>query len=270
MQIAFCSDYPQVGTTCNTVAMATIVALEYNMRSLITNNHFNKNTLELSFIDKSYLNSDLTELSDTGIDALSRFVRSNKITKDNIANYTTTLLRKRLELLIGTTNTNKELYYKSLNDVIDMVLIAANQNYDLVFVDLALENRELAEKVLDYSDLIVINLNQNIHILENYFENHKGALDKSMFVLGRYDYVSRFNEKNIQRKYKLKDNIGIIPYNIEFADACCEGKAIDFFLKNIKADRDDNNYYFIQEVRRTAELMLKRLNIDISIKKLGD
>lgn len=89
-------------------------------------------------------------------------------------------------------------------------------------------------------------------------------------MLGKYDRNSRFNAKALQRKFGIKSGIGVIPYNIEFSDACCEAKALDFIMRNLKAGKDDINYYFIQEVRNTVELILKKLNVDISLKKIGD
>ena len=90
-------------------------------------------------------------------------------------------------------------------------------------------------------------------------------------MFGKYDKNSNFNIKSLQRKFRLlKGKSAIIPYNIHFADACCEGRAIDFFMRNLRAEKDDNNYYFMNEVRKAAQLILNSLNIDVNQKKLGD
>ena len=270
MQLAFWSNYHQTGTTSNLVAVSSMIVLEYRLKVLMAHNHFDRSALETSFIDREYVKNELTALNDVGIDGLSSFIKYNKVDKDNISRYTTTLLKNKFDLLMGTSITNKELYYKDISEVIDVILTLAKDYYDLLLVDVAPEQTETAKKIFDHSDYIVVNLNQNYNIIEDFFEQYSELKEKCLFVMGRYDRNSRFNAKAIQRKFGIKGDIGIIPYNIEFADACCEGKAIDFLMRNLKASKDDPNYYFMQEVRKTVEIILKKLEVNISQKKIGD
>lgn len=271
MRIAFWSNvHGQSATTSNMVAIALMTALEYRLKVLVTHNHFERSTLESSLLEDKYLKNDLMELSDNGIDALARFIRSNKLDKDNIVNYTTSLLKKKLDLLMGTTNTNKELYMKDINNVIDQILKLAEEFYNVVFIDVSSGKNELSNKILKNSDLIVVNLNQNASVLNDFFQMNKDNLEKCIFLIGRYDNNSRINKKNIMRKYNIKKNIAVIPYNIEFSDACSEGRGIDFFLKNMSVKKDDLNYYFIDEVRNAVKLILTHSGIDIIAKKMGD
>lgn len=271
MQIAFWSNvHGQTATTCNMVATALIAALEYRLKILVTHNHFEKSGLETSLIDRKYLKTELTELSDTGIDALSRFIKFNKVDKENIVNYTTTLIRNKLDLLMGTTNTSRELYMNDLNDVIDLILSSAQEYYDLILIDVSSGKNELSSKILEHSKLIVVNLNQNIAVLDDFFENYGSNIDKCVFLIGRYDSDSRLNLKNIKRRYNIKREMSVIPYNVEFSDACSEGRVIDFFTKNIGAKKNDNNYYFMQETRNALESLLSNAGIDTNLKRLGD
>lgn len=271
MQIAFWSIvHGQASTTSNLIAVSLMTALEYRMKLLVTQNHFERSTLESSLINKSYLKKSLTDLGDTGIDALSRFVKFNKVDKDSIVNYTTTILKNRFDLLIGTSNTNKELYFNNLGNVIQTIFDSAQEFYDILFVDVASGYNELSRKIVDKSDLVVVNLNQNVSVLDEFFSSHKDRLDRCVVLISMYDDNSRFNHKMLSRKYGLKNNIGLIPYCREFSDACNDGKAVDFFMRNLNADKDDNNYYFIKEVRNSVELILNKIGIDISLKKIGD
>ncbi len=270
MQVAFWSNYHQTGTTCNLVAVSAMIILEYRLKVLMTHNHFDRSALETSFIDRDYVKNELSSLNDVGIDALSSFIKYNKVDKDNISRYTTTIIKNKLELLVGTSITNKDLYMKDINEVIDIILTHAKSYYDLIFVDVAPGQADTTKKIFEHSDLIVVNLNQNYNIIEDFFEKYSEYKDQCVFLLGKYDRNSRFNAKALQRKFGIKSNIGVVPYNIEFSDACCEAKAIDFIMRNLKAGKDDINYYFIQEVRKTVELILKKLNVDISLKKIGD
>lgn len=271
MRIAFWSNvHGQTATTSNMISIALMTALEYRLKVLITHNHFEMSTLESSLIEMKYLNNEAIELSDNGIDALARFLKSSKLDKDNIVNYTTNILTKKLDMLMGTTHTHKDLYMNDLNNVINQILSLAQEFYDIVLIDVSSGKNELSNKILKNSDIIVVNLNQNINVLNEFFENYKEIMDKCIFLIGRYDSNSRINKKNIMRKYGLKKNISVIPYNIEFSDACSEGKAVDFFLKNVSAKKDDLNYYFLEEVRSAVKMILAHAGIDINTKKLGD
>lgn len=267
MRIAFWSNvHGQTATTSNIIAIALMTALEYRLKVLITHNHFDRSTVETSLIEKKYLKTELMELSDNGIDALARFIKSNKLDKDNIVNYTTTLLNKKLDLLTGTTHTNKEFYISDINNVIDLILNLAKEFYDIVLIDVSSGKNELSSKILKNSDVIVVNLCQNAAVLDEFFEKYREHIEKCIFLVGRYDKDSRFSKKNIMRKYNIKKNIALIPYCIEFSDACSCGTAIDFFLKNISAKKDDLNYYFIEEVRNAVKIILAYAGIDIAAK----
>ncbi|MCX7920454.1 MAG: hypothetical protein N3B21_00305 [Clostridia bacterium] len=271
MRIAFWSNvHGQTATTSNMVAVALMTALEYRLKVLITHNHFEKSTVETSLVDRKYVKYELMDLANSGIDALARFIKSNKLDKENISNYTTTLLKNKLDLLMGTSKTNKELYVNDLNNVIDLILESAKEFYDIVFIDVSSGNNELSSKILQHSEIIVVNLNQNINVLDDFFDNHKDMVDKSVFLIGKYNADSRINKKNIMRRYGIKKNIAVIPYNIEFSDACSEGRAIDLFMRNLAVKKDDLNYMFIEEVRNAVKLILSHAGIDITLKKLGD
>lgn len=260
MQVSFWSNYHQVGTTYNMAAVSVMIALEYRMRILLAHNHFDNSTLEHAFIDKKYTRHELTDLSDTGIDALSRAIRYNKIEKDDISNYTTTVLRNRLDLLIGTTNTNRDIYINNIRDSINKILTSAGCFYDLVFADTGPGIDEITVKILEQSDIVVVNLNQSIHVIEECLSNCSDLNENLFFILGKYDSDSKFNVKAIKNRFGIQD-IYTIPYDIGFADACSESRAVDFFIRNAEADKFDVHYPFISGVRETAEAILDLIGV---------
>lgn len=260
MQIAFWSSYHQVGTTGNMIAVSLYIALRYNMRILMAHNHFGRYTLEAAFIDRSYMEHSLMDLSDTGIDALSRFIKFNRLEKDDISSYTTTVLKNRLDLLIGTRKTNREIYQNDLKDTIHLILQSAASFYDLVLIDTEPGDDEISKKIIENSDLTVVNLSQNPGTIENFLDEHGELAEKALFLLGRYDANSRYSIKRLKRRFNL-NQIYAVPYNIEFADACIEGRAIDFFIRNIEADKNDIHSSFISGVAETAEAVLTTIGV---------
>ena len=56
------------------------------------------------------------------------------------------------------------------------------------------------------------------------------------------------------RLYKsLKgENTFVIPYNTELRDSVSEAKLIQFFLQNMYCEPQDENYYFVEEVKKVS------------------
>jgi len=269
MLVTFWSNFHQSGTTSNAAALSVMIALEYRLRLLITHNQYERSGLETTFLDRQYVQNELMNSRDVGIDALSGFIRYNKADRDNILTFTTTLINKKLDILPGTTITNKELYIRDMSDVMENLLAAVNDAYDLVVVDASGEN-ELKDMIIEHSDLIAINLTQNHNALEHFFSRYGNLSQKCVYILSRYDKDSRLNRKNVMRRYGIKEKLLTIPYNIEFSDACMEGKIIDFLIRNLRADKEDPNYELMKNLREAAEFLLKKLNVNIELKKLGD
>ena len=58
----------------------------------------------------------------------------------------------------------------------------------------------------------------------------------------RYDQVSTYNNTNVTRYMKERQELSVVPYNTLFLEACGEGTIIDFFLRlrNVVDDTDKN------------------------------
>lgn len=272
MQVAFWSTmHGQTGTTSNAIAIACAIALNYQIKTIITHNHFDKSGLEAAFLDKEYIYNSFNQFNDIGIDALGRTMKFNSIDDDYISRYTTSLLKGRLDLLIGTQGSNESLYLSDFNGNFEMVLSAINKHYELVLIDVTAGNNPFAKQVLEQSDIIVVNLNQNVALLETFFaKEYKSLKEKCLIMFGLYNADSKYNIKNIYRRYQFKNPVGTIPYNRGFADAFNEGKMIDFFMKNAEVKKGDINHHFIRDVRKAADNLLECLGIDIKNKKIGD
>jgi hypothetical protein len=87
-----------------------------------------------------------------------------------------------------------------------------------------------------------------------------GINENLFFILGKYDSDSKFNLKAIKKRFGISD-IYTIPYDIGFADACSESRAVDFFIRNAEADKFDVHYPFISGVKETAEAIINRIGI---------
>ena len=206
---------------------------------------------------------------ETGVEGLARVIRSNKITPDIITNYTKVVFKDRFEILLGseastTDGTVIETLYPN-------IINAANQYYDLVFVDLDENVEEETKKTIIHdSDIIVVNMSQRLRSINRFRElkekNQLFASKKVLLLVGRYDKFSKYNSKNITRYLGEKNQVLTIPYNTLFFEAAEEAGVPDLFLRFRKnLDPEDRNAFFIQEIKRASENIIYRLQ-DLQMK----
>lgn len=260
MKISFCSNFHGQGAvTSNVLAVSTIFAKEYKQKVILTQTHFDKNNLQRSLLGSSFDDNDIVQFDNTGIDALIRYSKQGPITDQIVNNCSVSLYKQQLNFVSGTSKKNREVYMKDMISRYAEILNALDRLSDYVFIDTNSGDDELTRITLDESDIVVANFSQNTAVIEEYFTNDrfKQYLNKTVFLIGNYDCNSRYNVNNLSRSIKdlKRDKVAVIPYNVEYLDAQCDGKVLDFFEKNLESSKNDNNYYFIKSVNEAAKLI---------------
>lgn len=259
MKITFWSPvHGQPRTTSNLLVTALYSTLHYNMTNIITQTNFDMNNLEAPLVGTK--TNQYEFFQDVGIDALARSIKSAPLDKENFYNCSISLLNKRLNLLAGTTKSNQEFFENDMEKVINKILKSAEQYYDIVFIDTNSGKNGFTMQVLEKSDLVVINLSQNISIINNFFNEYEFDPKKTFYLIGNYDRNSRNNIRNLRKQYKLlnSSNSSVIPYNTEFLDAQSDGQLIDFITRNIGVTKLDGNKYFMDKVAEASKKILKK------------
>ena len=259
LKVAFWSNFHgQNATTSNMLATSIMAVLLHNSKVFLGQSHFQLNNLENPLLVVSSGDRNAYFMN-VGIDALVRAIKSTYLDEEIIENSTLSYMNKKLILLPSTVKKSQRIYEENLDKTIVSILEASSKYHDLVIMDTNSRQNKITDKIIDATDLIVINLSQNLRVLNDYEENY---LDKFqgknvIYVLGNYNPDSRYNLKNLKKTYSwLKSkNVGLIPYNTEFMDSMSDGKIIPFFYANIMCDKHDSNYYFIQEVKKTTNLI---------------
>ncbi len=269
----------QTGKTMSVAAIATFMAIEHNYRILIVSTTNKEDNFKSCFWEEKKKKRNLgifgpnTNLEvQNGVEGLTRIIRSNKITPDIITNYTKVVFKDRLEVLLGSNQeecNSPEL--QNIEQIYPEIIKAANQYYDVVFVDLD-ENvdEETKKLILDMSDITVVNLSQNLKSI-NKFAVTKVEMTgmqnrRKLILVGRYDKYSKYNSKNITRYLGEKNQVLTVPYNTLFMEASGEAGVPDLFLKFRKmTDTEDVNGFFISEIRRASENIIYRLQ-DLQMK----
>ncbi|MDQ0087508.1 MinD-like ATPase involved in chromosome partitioning or flagellar assembly [Paenibacillus anaericanus] len=272
-QVSFWGVQHGLGVTSNTAALAALIGMEYELKTLISQPQWSDSTLERSFSKSiNHYNRQFIHVSGTGMDALERAVRSNKLERETIKNHTLVIERDRLDLLSGTEKSDK-LRFESSIDVFEVIFEKAQEYYETILLDVhSGMNSPVILNTLQSSDLIVVCLNQNVNVLEKYFLEHQQAWSQELqqiphiVLISQYDADSKYKLRNIAAKYKYKGKIAAIPYNTSFRDCLNDGDVKGFFTKNKYVTKGHENYDFIQEVRRTAQMILTEIGINPQVK----
>lgn len=260
----------EAGNTLSSIALATQMAIEHNMKILLLSTSFKDETIKESFINedqsiKKLFKNSQPKINQAGIEGLDRIIRSNKMSKDIVRDYTEVVLKDRLELLLGLGK-NHEKSYEDIQEDYEKIVLLANQYYDMVIVDI---DRELSEEVkkaiLSHSDVIVLTAIQTAKemvYLTKIYEKEEWNIKKqnSIIVLGKYNNNTKYNVKNISRNiFKQKQLLNTIPYNNLFFEAVQEANVVDLFLNLLRVKDKDENYEFIHEVKRLSEDIQNKL-----------
>lgn len=255
----------ETGQSMSISAIATAMAIEHNYKILLISTDFIDKTLENCFWNSNnkrfslFTKANVMDVSN-GLEGLVRTFASNRASKDVIRSYTKPVLNERLDILQSPKTVNYKDYCNIAN-YYSQIAEVANSYYDIVLIDLSKKlPKEAKEKVLVISDLIVVNLLQNMNSISNFmklktqneFFNKKNVL----IMLGKYNPNSKFSNKNVARLLREKNIPMIVPYNILFADDCFDGRIIDYFLKIQRVQGYDNkDTYFIKQLRSTSEAL---------------
>lgn len=278
----------ETGKTMSLVAIATHMAIDYNNKILVISTTNKEDKMKNCYFEEKQVKklrlgifgeNKSTIESESGIEGIAKIARSNKLTPQIITNYTRVVFKDRLEILLGAekqeekdeenenNENDKDVEEKKkeiAEEYIDLINVAS-MYYDKVFVDLDNNlSEEIRQKILDRSDLIVLNTSQNYASLKKLKENkEKNELLKSpktLILIGRYDKHSKYNSKNVTRYLEEKNQVLTIPYNTLYFEATNEAGVPDLFLKFKKlSDSEDRNAIFIEEVKRATENINYRL-----------
>ena len=260
----------EAGNTLSSIALATQMAIEHNMKILLLSSSFKDETIKESFVNenktiKRLFKNTQPKINQGGIEGLDRIIKSNKMSKDIVKDYTEVVLKDRLELLLGLGK-NHEKSYEDIEQDYEKIVLLANQYYDMVIVDIDRElSQEVKNAIIKHSDIVILTAVQTakeMMYLQNFCENNELGINNknSIILIGKYNKDTKYNVKNISRNiFRQNKLINTIPFNSLFFEAVQEANVIDLFLNLMKVKDKDDNYEFIQEIKRLSTDIQNRL-----------
>lgn len=265
MKIAFWSNFPgQAGTTSNMLSVALMTALRYRLKTLMLQGIYDIHQIDRAFEGKcrnDFIKEERNYYPSKGMDYLIRKSRQNEINQ-SVIKQSAEQVMETAYYIPASVKGSREIFERNMHQVVDASFEGMEEFADVVFIDAGNGSGEIAKKVLEKADLIVVNFNQNSFFMDQFFQERQEFIEKSIFLLSCYDSDSNYNVRNVQRIYRIeKDDLGVIPYNVGFQDAFCEGKVVKFLKGNYNCRKFDKNYYFIKEVQAASLMILRRAGI---------
>lgn len=256
----------EAGKTASLAAIATQISIDNTYKTLIFNAEYNDSSLEECFWPpkkpkkEAFMLGNRADLA-TGTTGVSKAILSNKTSPEIIKYYTKTIYKDRLELLTEDNITQED--YQNQRRTYKEIAKIANRYYNLVLVDISGSPEEsITRSILEESDIVVVNLPQNIKKINEYLElkrtNKVFNTEKTIVLIGRCDKNSKYNAKNLSRQTNIRD-LYPVPYNTQFLEAINEGKITEFFTKFRGRIHPDENTYFLEEVKKNSERILEKL-----------
>ena len=231
----------ETGKTLSIAAIATHMAIEHNYKILVVSTGHKDETLDRCFWqEKKQAKKNLglfgpnTNVGiEDGIVGLETLMKSNRVSPEQVTNYTKIVFKDRLEILPSFKG--EKLEYDEIKTTYPDIISLANNYYDLVFVDLDEEvGEEISKQILEKSNIIMVTLSQRLISINNFMKlrEEEPVLKsiKTLILIGRYDKYSKYTVKNITRYMGEKNKVSTIPYNTLFFEACEEAGVPDLFL----------------------------------------
>lgn len=263
MIVAFTSPvHGQAGTTTNLEAAATMLAMDFHLRMVMTHTHRELSTLERAYA--KLLEGDLFKETG-GIDAIDRLAKCAMLSPESIRDNALSIIKDRLDIIPGTDNPSTDLDL-TIHNVLDMY----KKMYQLMFIDVSSTRDVLSKSVMERADLIVVNLNQNRTVLDSFFGDKDWMSlvngKKVLYCLGAFDRTSRLTKDRIAKEYRISTkDMFTVPYNVRYRDAQNDKHIIDYLMKarTVEKRRFEFNeeVFFVEHVRLLGNAILKTLEL---------
>ena len=201
----------------------------------------------------------------SGMTALLAACKQSDLEREAIRRSALPLVMKSVALFPGLRSEMKMIHGKEVERLEQYLFLEKIlQEYDVTVLDLKSGWHNSAVFYMKQADIAVIVLPQNPGVWKQYKEDRRRLeLKQEMILLGGSTGNSRYGPGQVSRTIfcNPKGTVGVVPWNAGYMDAMSEGRTMEFFLKNVHVRARDENYEFMEETRKTAETIRRRLFI---------
>ena len=196
-----------------------------------------------------------------GINALKMYIRKRELTDEIIEKCGIPLPMKSVFFYpnMSITESDTSIVFQ----ILTQQLI---RSYDVVFVDLESGNRKEAYRYMKAADLAIVVLPTEPAFIERFLMENEQYLEQIKYgvvfggSLAESKYSSKFYRKSKNKTFGERI-LGEIYRSAAYFDAMCEGRTLEFFLRNQMAVKKEENYEFICQAKKTAESIGRKINL---------
>lgn len=250
------------------VSIGTCAAMFYNRKVLILPLTTSLNPLKVLVGERNKKNAIRSRgytFNDTGMDALMRRVELGPVTAEGFSDCCTAIAKDRNTYDIAHISSRVDFSEHIITQEAQLtkLLKAANECYDLVLVITDACHNDVLRMCQRICD-------DEVTVISQGYKTESDSTKDSIYVINNYDASSVFTYKEMKKLYGISSNKKMypFPYNIGFKDKCREFNAIEFLTYSYAEDKYDENYNFMEMIKRLTSAVMNIEKDEIEEPKL--
>lgn len=266
MKVVFWSNTLQeAGTTSNMIAIALSIAIRTPYRILLMESQRGTHCLDDILIpckNVCEIKEDYQYFQNSGVDYLLQMGSWGRMDEEVFRQSTESLIEGQAYYMPGTKKRGMELYEQQMKNQIESILTMAEKVNDITFIDCGGKSNALTVRMMELSDVIVVNVPQNYEFLNQFFQTHQKFSDKLIFLLGNYQKKGICSMETVQRIYRIPEQIlGRVCYQPDFHFAYQKGKIVKYMQQIMTQKTGSRQEDFVKSINEAANLILGKAGI---------
>jgi hypothetical protein len=274
MKIAFWSNSEEVcPVSANLAAITVACAISYPYSVVALENRLRHHSLGKAYNggSKAELRSEVgtNYYEGSGIEGLLRKIYRGEHQSVKLKMYLKEIIQNCLYYIPQSKVIHNEIFDYEFEHCIHPLFDMIEECSDLCFIDTASNNNLSTKIILEEADLIVVNLCNKPKILDEFFLYHTSLISKAIFIVSNYDQHHMLSIKNISKLYRIPiENMISIPLNELYQEAYSNGYVHEYISRHLNCMKDNQNYTYIQAVKKAAHLIIKKSRMQMKQKEL--
>lgn len=255
MKLVFWSPTPFSGRKSSHLLLLALQAAKEGGEQLVLHADVNGSGPE-HFLLSGKNRNRMMEQGEFGIELLEKRLRCERYGKETVITSAYSFGEGKLHILPS----GGRFFYRSRETAAAEAVVGmmrrAEADFEHVWVEAPAGGSEFSKRILEAADLVVINFSQSpvevLRALEAPF------YQREFFLIGAYEKRSIYTKHNLMLLHpRLQGKCSVIPYDIRFLAACCEGETEAFWERGSYPGKEEFLHPFFHEIRKTY-LGLKR------------
>lgn len=247
----------------NLAAISVASVIRYPYTVLAMENRLSNHNLGKAFLGRyscNCCNEVGTNYYDgSGMEGLMRKIYRGDCGKGMLKSYVKEIISTHLYYIPQSRVIHSEIFDYEFDHGIHQLLEMTGEYADICYIDTASHQNLSTKTILEEVDLIVVNLCQNQDILEDFFLNYSSLIYKAIFIISNYDCHTKLHIKRIAAMFEIPiENIVLIPKNEAYLNAFSNGDVVEFISRNYSCSKENPNYFFIQAVKKSTYIIIKK------------